>query len=381
MEKKNNLPTGITLRKDSRYMWRFKYNGQAFAGYSSKLSIAKKQLTDKRYEVSHGIYSKERSVNLSAWFNEWLGTYKTAECKESSLMFYKNIFKRYIEPEFGKRQIKSLKPEQIQKFTNRIARQYSKTTASTVNFLLYDCLQQAARLKIISHNPMDITTPPKFRKQEKRKALSYEHEKEFLKAVENSHYYRIYRFATLTGMRIGEILGLSWNDVDFEHEEIHITHTLCFNTEHGQYLDTPKSEAGRRTIPIPRDGKAYALLRQQQIEQKKQRLVSGSLWKPKKGMENLVFTTEFGTPHYDTNIRSEMRSVIRKLQRDGSSIEYFTFHTLRHCFATRCIENGMDPKTLQAILGHSTIAITMDLYCDVMNETKRREMEKISAAL
>lgn len=240
------LPTGITLRKDGRYQWRFKYNGQTYMGYAVKLADAKSTLNEKRYQVQNGLYSKEKNILFGAWFEEWLVTFKEPAVKPSTLNTYRNTYARYIEPEFGGRKIKNLRAEQIQHFTNRKAAEYSKTVASTINFLLYDCLQQAARMGIICKNPMDNTTPPKFRKREKKKALTPEQEKLFLDTVKYSRYYPIYRMATLTGMRIGEILGLSWDDVDFAKGEIHVTHTLSYISGKAPYLDTPKSEASRR---------------------------------------------------------------------------------------------------------------------------------------
>lgn len=375
------LPTGITLRKDGRYMWRFKYSGSTYSGYSRKLTDAKKAMRDKRYEVEHGIYSKEQNISFDAWFNEWMDVYKVADCKESTLNLYKNVYKRYIKKQFGKKTLKTLRADMIQRFTNAAAAKYSKSVASTINFLIYDALQQAYRNGIIAKNPMDNTTPPKFKQRTKKRALSDEAERQFLEAAKDSYYYPLYRMASLTGMRIGEVLGLRWQEVDFVKGEIHITHTLCFIAGKGQYLDTPKSAASQRIIPMEKGSELYKLLKDWRKQQRYQKLQAGQYWQPLEGMSDLVFTSKAGTPHYDTNVRRDQREIVARLKEAGADIDTCTFHTLRHCFATRCIENGMDPKALQAILGHSTFAMTMDLYCDVMEDTKRKEMQKILAAL
>ena len=380
-EKRKELPAGITLRKDGRYMWRFKYDGHIYSGYSRKLAEAKKAMRDKRYEVEHGLYSKEQNLIFDVWFNEWLEVYKVASCKESTLNLYRNTYNRYIKKEFGKLKLKALRADMIQRFTNRIAGEYSKSLSGTINFLLYDSIQQAVRNRIIARNPMDNITPPKYQERKKQKALTEEEEKIFLEAAKGSPYYPLYRLASLTGMRIGEVLGLQWSDVDFKTGEIHITHNMCYIPGKGQYIDTPKSPASRRVIPIGTASEAYHLLKNWRKTQLHQRLEAGKYWQPVGGMENLVFTTKYGTPHYDTNIRTDQREIVKKLRAEGVQLKTCTFHTLRHCFATRCIENGMDPKVLQAILGHSTYAMTVDLYVDVMESTKRKEMEKITLAL
>ena len=374
------LPTGITLRKDGRYMWRFKYAGVTYSGYSRKLPDAKKALRDKRYEVEHGLYSKEKAILFDTWFREWINVYKRADCKDSTINLYENVYNRYIKTVFGKKQVKNLRADMIQKFINKAAAERSKTVASTINFLLYDSLRQAARNGIISKNPMDNTTPPKFKESRKGKALSAEVEKQFLDAAKDSYYYPLYRMASLTGMRIGEVLGLQWQDVDFEHGEIHIIHTLCYVPGRGQYLDTPKSEASRRIIPMEKGSELYTLLKEWRSKQRLQKFKVGKYWQPLPGMEHIVFTSNHGTPHFDMNVRTDQRKIVAEMNEAGINIDC-TFHTLRHCFATRCIENGMDPKVLQAILGHSTFAMTMDLYCDVMEDTKRKELSKIMAAL
>ncbi|MBR5317324.1 MAG: site-specific integrase [Lachnospiraceae bacterium] len=338
-------------------------------------------MRDKRYEVEHGIYSKEQNILFDAWFNEWLEVYKSADCKYSTLNLYKNVYERYIKKEFGKKRIKTIRGDMIQRFINSVANKYSKSVASTINFLLYDALRQAVRNGIIARNPMDNTTPPKFKEQERKEALTEEDQRIFLDAAKSSRYYPLYRLATLTGMRIGEILGLQWKDIDFESAEIHINHTMCYVPGRGQYLDTPKSIASRRIIPMEKDGEIFVLLKDWKKEQMKQRMLVGKYWQPLNGLEDIVFTSERGTPHYDMNIRTDQRTIIRKLREKGIDLGHCTFHTLRHCFATRCIENGMDPKVLQALLGHSTFSMTMDLYCSVMESTKRKEMKKVMNAL
>lgn len=376
---------GIRQRTDGRIEWRFTYNKQSYSGYASSVREAKEHMDNMRHAVKNGEYSKETDLTLNAWFAKWMELYRVPTCKDSTVQFYNDTFKRYISPEFGNKKIKALTTEDIQRFINRMARDYSKAIASAANFLLFDCLRQAAKLKKINANPMDNTEVPKFKKREKKGALSKKDEDLFLDYSQGSSYYPIFRMATLTGMRIGEILGLTWDNVDFEAGKLYIRQTLCYTVTRGQYLDTPKSEASRRSFPMdeakPWGKKMQELLKRRRIEQNKQRLKMGEYWRPVPGMENLVFTTKTGTPHSDSNIRTVMRGIIKQMREEGHDIEDFTPHTLRHCFATRCIEANMNPKTLQVLLGHSTNQITMDEYCDVKEETVETELNKVWAVL
>ena len=373
------LPTGISLRKDGRYMWRFKYNGKQYTGYAKKLTDAKKAMRDKRYEVEHGIYCKGQNTIFDAWFMEWFEVYKKPKLKDTTADAYLRSYNRNIKPVFGKMKIKNIRGDQLQRFLNEKAEAYSKREVTKQKDLLSGCLKQAVKNGMIIKNPMDNTTAPKYRPVKKKKALSVSQEAEILEAAKDSGYFQIYRTAALTGMRIGEILALSWDSVDFDREEIRIIHTLSYLSGRGLYLDTPKTEASRRTIPMHKGTEIYNLLKARRKEQRRQQLHAGKYWTS--DINNLVFTTTEGHAIHATMVRRDLRQILKDLQAAGSDIEECTPHTLRHCFATRCIEAGMDPKTLQAIMGHSSIQMTMDLYCDVMEEKKHAEMRKVQAAL
>ena len=381
--KASKMPKGITYRESKDlYMWRFQHNGVPYCGYCRTLTEAKEALEDMKYEVKHGMKGKEKRDTLDAWFEEWLDTYKT-NCKESTLDYYQSVYRRYISPVFGKCKVKDLKTTQIQKFTNQIARDYSKTTASTVNFLLFDCLRQATQLRMINVNPMSNTSVPRLNPQERKKALTPEQVTQFLEFVKESgsSYYSIFRLLSLTGCRIGEALALTWDCVDFDGEAIYIKKTLCYVSGKGLYMDEPKSKASRRRIRMKKGGELYNLLKRRKVEQLEQKLRSQGLWHPLEGFDNLVFTSEVGTPHYDMNIRKQMKVLIKRMQDQGYDIPNFTPHILRHCYATRALENGMQPKTLQRVLGHSSFQTTMDFYADCMESTINDEMDMIAKAL
>lgn len=382
-KRESKMPKGITYRESKQlYMWRFQHDGVPYCGYCKTLTEAKQALEDMKYEVKHGIKGKEKRDTLDSWFEEWLETYKT-DCKESTLNFYRNVYRRYISPVFGDSKVKSLKTTQMQKFTNQMAKNYSKTTASTANFLLYDSLEQAKDLGIINVNPMSKTSVPRFKNQERKKAMTPEQVSQFMDYAKanNCSYYAIYRMLSLTGCRIGEVLGLEWDNVDFENESIYIKQTLIYTPSTKFYFDEPKSDASKRRIRMKKGGELYNLLKARKVEQLEQRLKSNGYWKPLKGFTNLVFTTEVGTPHHDTNIRKRMKVLIKQMQEQGYDVPNFSPHTLRHCYATRALENGMQPKTLQKVLGHSTFQTTMDLYVDCMDSTINDEMDMIAQAL
>ena len=179
-----------------------------------------------------------------------------------------------------------------------------------------------------------------------------------------------------TGMRMGEMLGLTWDCVDFDKGLIRVRQTLTYLPNNGEAIyefHKPKTKAGKRDIPMTVEVKE-ALLAQQR-------------WKshvairhnPKPGMENLVFCSKTNNPIHESNVRQSIRYLVDKINRDNPELDFkaFTPHGLRHTFATKCIAKGMKPKTLQKILGHNSLQMTMDLYCHVEESTLKEEMALI----
>ena len=141
-------------------------------------------------------------------------------------------------------------------------------------------------------------------------------------------------------------------------------------------LDTPKTGSSYRDIPMMEN--VRTLLKRQKIWQQESRLRLGELWNPAEGLENLVFTTAVGTPIDKEYLKNSIDRIVKKINKGGIEFEHITMHTFRHSFAIRCIENGMNPQTLKAILGHSKLAMTMDLYAHVLPDQKAEEIRKIA---
>lgn len=374
------LPRGITYsEKEKRYTGRFMMDGERYAVHGSTLKEAVDKMDNMKYEVKHGIYCKPQEETISSWFQIWIDQYKLQTVKQSTLGLYKQSFNNYIMPVIGKKKIQNIESQVIQKLINDMHKKgYSAGIVNGVYIILNGMFKQARRNQIIINNPMEAVVIPKFiKKQQKdKRVLTREEQNIFLAYSKESKYYDLYVVALQTGARIDEILGLRWEDIDLQQKVIHINCTLSYSSEgRGRYRDIPKSETSRRDIPIlPDIEKIFKNRRKQQMEDK---MLLGERWKEEKGLENSVFTNNKGSVIWDSSVRRDMYSIVDAINCAGIKLKPIKFHTFRHTFATRAMEQGMPLQVLKTILGHSTLAMTADLYSHVLPDTKREEMQKI----
>lgn len=387
----NKLPKGITLRKDGLYMGRFKYQNETYTIYGKNAKKLEKQLADLRYEVEHGLKGKGDNMTLNAWFDVWLHDYKSKTVRESTMVRYTDQYNQYIKKELGLRRLSQIKPIMLQRHFNQMAAvDYStKTIADTYN-VLHSMFKLALQNNIIFRNPCDAVILPKT-KEKDRRVLTIEEQKEILEHAKGRICEPLVRVALGTGMRAGELQGLTWDDIDFKNREIHVNKTLVYIRDrvNGKYyfkFQSPKTKSGSRTIPMQED--VYQALKRQRVQVKEMQ-IHATNWNQEPGFENLVFLNVTGRPRQGMDFRNDLDRIEKAINKDRKKqakeqgkefepIPHFHPHSLRHTFATRCFEAGIDAKTVQNYLGHASIAITMDLYTHVTEDKARAEMEKLN---
>ena len=222
---------------------------------------------------------------------------------------------------------------------------------------------------VIPKNPVTKTVKYNIGKEPKKvRALSIDEQKKFLEVTKNCSNYNQFAFLLQTGLRTGELIGLKWSDIDFEKRVIHIQRSMEYRYSVGEWrIGEPKSKSGYRDVPLTEE--AIAILKNQKEKLKNIKIID-------MGFKDFVFLCRKGEPTKN----SAYDTTLFKLC-DKAGIDRFSMHVLRHTFATRCIEGGMRPKTLQIILGHSNVVITMNLYVHVTEDEKVKEIEKIEKAL
>ncbi|MDF2542686.1 MAG: integrase family protein [Herbinix sp.] len=373
------LPKGIYYHKQSdNYLGRFMYQCEKYEVYSKNLSECIKRLADKQYEVRHGLLAKKENMTVDLWHDIWIREYKEMTVKKGSIEVYTRAYNLYIKEAIGKMKLQDVKGIHIQKIYNNLKREeFSRGTIEVVATVLSGMFKQAYKNEIIVKNPVKLATLPKIDEEdeENKRVMTLEEQKLFLKYAENSWIYPLVKIALFTGMRSGELRGLQWKDLDFKKKIIHIRKTLVY-LDNDYSLEQPKTKSSKREIPMLDN--IYLLLKEHKKNQWERKMLLGDEWKTKDGMQDLVFPSDSGYPMNRDRLKVQVNKIVDAINADGYNFKHITPHYWRHSFATRCIENGMQPKVLQKLLGHTELSQTMDLYAHVLPSTKEQEMQKIA---
>lgn len=370
------LPKGIRLRNDGRYEGRFRYAGTDYNVLGKTSKECEQKLNNLRYEVQNGIYAKEENITMNNWFQTWITQYKELSVKAGAIHTYKTTYENYIKSVIGNKRLKDIRGEHIQKLYNDLYKQgYSKNTLELTSVVLSGMFKQAVKNKVIRENPVPLANLPRIYTEKECRVMSLEEQQFFMAYAKESKLYGLFELALSTGMRSGELRGLEWSDIDFKNRVIHITGTLV--DYGGQFRkDSPKTPSSKRDIPMLDN--VYQLLLRHKAEQSEWSIFTRTEWKPLVGLDNLVFTNDLGRPLNRDRLKKELDKTLKRIHLSDNEFEAIHPHTFRHTFATRCIENGMQPQVLKTILGHSKLSTTMDLYAHVLPDTKAIEIQKIA---
>ncbi len=372
--KGKELGRGISQRKDGLYQARFINRfGKRQTVYAKTYNEITKKIRDGQYEDEKQLNVVSSNMTLDEWYEVWLDTCKK-NCRDTTKRTYALQYER-LRDDLGWRKLTNLNLVVVQNAFNKLKTDSSRRDCKAV---LADMLNRAVESDLIVKNvALSVNTKIEGKEKAEKRVLAAEEIQLLYQSARDSQLYPFFVLALNTGMRMGEILGLTWDCIDFENGIIHVEKTLCYLPNHGTAIyefHPPKSRAGKRNIPMSK------MVRETLQEQKAWRDGVNARYEPQKGFEDLVFTSKTNRPLHESNIRGTILYLVDRINTENPAekFERFTPHCLRHTFATNCIAKGMRPKTLQKLLGHNSLQMTMDLYCHVLDETLKEEMSIIT---
>ena len=318
---------------------------------------------------------KPPEMTVGELLEEWWSGYIPKQVKPMTLSQYGTQIHYHLIPAFGELKLRELDAARIQRFMNgvtgRNGKLLSAKSVSNLLHVLHGALEYAVDMEYITKNPSSKVKPPKRVKKHDIRPLERAERPLFREAIKGDPYERVFRVLLGTGMREGEILGLRWQDIDFERGCITVSTQLQRDRSRGgqYYLATTKNGKERTFYPA-----AYVMseLRKQKAEQNAMRLKTGSLWE---NAWNLVFTEWNGRYIVANTMRNHFFACAASIGRRDLRV-----HDLRHTFAVISLEQGVDYKTLSETLGHATVAFTLDIYCHVSEKMQRDASEKLDSA-
>lgn len=395
--KGKELGRGLSQRPDGRYMGRAQIEGHSITLYDRKLKDLKAKLAvavdeAKRSNLLPGVDGK--SVTLSEWFEEWFVKYKAPMLKDGGSPSYKRKFLNYYGTRIGSKPLADIRQIHVQTaIADMLKEGRTSRSVREATGILQSCVEAAIANGLMFLNPVLGVMIPKCEKVERR-VLTVEEQEIFLGYLKatKSWYEEMYKFMLITGMRIGEVGGLQWEDVDFTSRFIYVKRSLTYQYEDGKKimrLTSPKTENSVRKIPF--FGETREVLEKQFEKVKRKREDLGKRWRQPEEYGNLVFLTSMGSPIGRYSIESDMRYVTQQindmlkteaLYSGGipKNFERVHPHALRHTFATRCFEKGMTPRAVQEIMGHANYNTTVS-YTHVLDDIKSKEAERVGEFL
>ena len=340
--------------------------------YAKTQKEVRQKMTAAIAALDNDDYREPSKMTVGQWLDIWARDY-LGGVKPYTVVSYTQHIENHIKPAMGAVKLEALNAHTIQGFYNALGKPkggkpaLSAKTIKNVHGVLHKALQQAVMNGYIKVNPTDACQLPRIVKKEMH-PLDEAETKRFVAAIKG-HYYEDVFLATLyTGMRQGEVLGLTWDRVDFKRGTITIDRQLQKDVGGGSSysLVVPKNSKGRVITPPP---DVMKLLKEQRCKQAEWQIKAGPAWGNEWG---LVFTNEVGGPIMPHTLYHNFKHIVEALD-----LPEVRFHDLRHTYAVAAILAGVDIKTVQANLGHATAAFTLDVYGHVTEQMKRKGADKM----
>lgn len=377
MSKRPNGDGSISRYKNG---WRGRYTDPIThtqrAVYGSTQEECKAALDEKIAAIRRGVYVTPDKILTGDWLDYWFENFYCIGTKQSSQGTTAQGIRAHLKPVVGNVLLQKLSGEQVQSIVRSM--QKKGLAASTVRRhmkTLTQALDQAVEMKKIPSNPAKSAKLPTVEKPE-IKFLTHEEQAAILRHLPVSTHGRAIRFLLGTGMRVSELCGLKWKDIQKDGIHVDRVNMTIKDWQEDGYINVetlPKTTMGKRVIPLPSILKA--ILEEQRKDQIEKRLKAGSVWEGEEpGKANgYIFANNIGKPADRHNIARSFRALC-----DKAGIPRRGVHALRHTFATNWVQNNPDISSLSRILGHADPAFTYKTYCHADPHSMAQGMDQMA---
>lgn len=356
MARRSRGEGSIWKREDGLWVGQIYVNGKKKVKYSKVQKEVRSWLHDQKEALNKGIFIEAKDTTLSAFLEQYMNSQESS-LRPKTMESYLYLIRRHIAPDIGTCKLTQLRPDMIQAlYTAKVNAGLSKRTVQYIHAILHKSLDQAMKWGLVVRNVTDLVDPPA---PSKKTPVTWtvRESRIFLDHVRGSRFYPMYCLAYI-GLREGEILGLSVDDFNREARTITIRQQVQYLIGKGLVVSEPKTEASKRTIKLP--DFVYEALSAHPINEN----------------QRLMFVTTNNTPFSPRNFIRDFKE-----QSKAAGLPEIRFHDLRH-FAVSFLINELKipPKVVQAIVGHSTVNLTMTVYSHSTTDQQDEAMEKMSGA-
>lgn len=378
--------------EDNRYLYRYTdLSGKKRTIYAVTLVELREKEKQIERDLQDGIDSSKGDMTLNQLFQVYMET--KSDLRESTRCNYLGVWKNAIEnTTLGNMKISHIKQLHIRKFYSELVdKGLSANTIKLYHNLINPALELAVDSDIIRKNPAKDCKKGIGGTKRERESLTISEQERLLDFIKSSSKYSVYYpmiiFALSTGLRVGELTGLRWTDVDMQGNVVHIRQQLIYrNLGDGCkfHIQDLKTEAGRRDIPLTENA------RKSLIKQKELHLLLGKAMRMQEveGISDFVFTNTLGRPYAVNAVNSALDNIIKaynrcegaqaaKEHREPELLPHVSAHILRHTACTRLAESGLEPKVLQYIMGHANVSVTLDVYTHLDFTKIQEKMEAV----
>lgn len=396
--KNHVLKEGESQRVDGSYMFRWTDRFQKrHCIYAPTLDQLRKKEKNLSLDRLNRPNKDETLLSINEVFVIWAQQKKGL--KDNTFRNYQYMYNSFVHDTFGKLRISEIRKSDVRMFYSSLLNnnRMKIRTLDCIHTVLFQVFELAVEEGFISINPasnaMKELKATNNVDQDKRRALTIQEQQTFQWFLNTDliakRWEPIFTVLLFTGLRVGELTGLRWDDVDLENDLISVNHTLVYYDHRVEgkrccfSINTPKTQNSNRLIPMTTEVKNAFL------EEKKYQELSDS---PKDiiidGYTNFIFINRFGRPQNQTMLNKTLRTIMKRCNEkimeeklDKTFLPRFSCHSLRHTFATRLVEANVNMKAIQDILGHGDIRTTMNIYADATEDLKKKETAKLSSYL